>query len=70
MEKFTNLILLMNVDSSKNLFLIIGLLSLIAIIAVLFIKKKKKIILTRYLTALIMYGVQFFERYFYRTLFI
>ncbi|MBF1307659.1 MAG: LPXTG cell wall anchor domain-containing protein [Parvimonas micra] len=40
MEKFTNLILLMNVDSSKNLFLIIGLLSLIAIIAVLFIKKK------------------------------
>ena len=40
MEKFTNLIPLMNVDSSKNL--IIGLLSLIAIIAVLFIKKKNK----------------------------
>ena len=35
MEKFTNLIPLMNVDSSKNL-------SLIAIIAVLFIKKKNK----------------------------
>ena len=42
MEKFTNLIPLMNVDSSKNLFLIIGLLGLIAIIAVLFIKKKNK----------------------------
>lgn len=42
MENFTNLIQLMNVDSSKNLFLIVGLLSLIAIIAVLVIKRKNK----------------------------
>ncbi len=41
MEKITNLIPLMNVDSSKNLFLIIGLLSLVAIIAIVFIKRKK-----------------------------
>ena len=42
MENFTNLIPLMNVDSGKNLFLIVGLLSLIAIIAVLVIKRKNK----------------------------
>lgn len=42
MENFTNLIPLMNVDSNKNLFLIVGLLSLIAIIAVLVIKRKNK----------------------------
>ena len=42
MENFTNLSPLMNVDSSKNLFLIVGLLSLIAIIAVLVIKRKNK----------------------------
>ena len=42
MENFTNLIPLMNVDSSTNLFLIVGLLSLIAIIAVLVIKRKNK----------------------------
>lgn len=42
MENFTILIPLMNVDSSKNLFLIVGLLSLIAIIAVLVIKRKNK----------------------------
>lgn len=42
MGNFTNLIPLMNVDSSKNLFLIVGLLSLIAIIAVLVIKRKNK----------------------------
>lgn len=41
MEKITNLIPLMNVDSSKNLFLIIGLLSLIAIV-LLYIKRKNK----------------------------
>lgn len=40
MEKFTNLVPLLNVDSSKNLFLIIGVLSLIAII-ILYIKRKK-----------------------------
>ena len=42
MEKFTNLIPFMNIDSSRNLFLIIGLLSLIAIIVVIFIRKKNK----------------------------
>ena len=41
MEKITNLIPLLNIDSSKNLFLIIGLLSLVAIIAIVFIKRKK-----------------------------
>ncbi|MEB3072870.1 LPXTG cell wall anchor domain-containing protein [Parvimonas sp. C2] len=42
MENFTNLIPFMNIDSSRNLFLIIGLLSLIAIIVVIFIGKKNK----------------------------
>ncbi|MEB3025200.1 MULTISPECIES: LPXTG cell wall anchor domain-containing protein [unclassified Parvimonas] len=42
MENFTNLIPFMNIDSSRNLFLIIGLLSLIAIIVVIFIRKKNK----------------------------
>ena len=42
MENFTNLIPFMNIDSSRNLFLIIGLLSLIAIIVVIFISKINK----------------------------
>ena len=42
MENFTNLIPLIHVDSSINLFLIVGLLSLIAIVAVLAIKRKNK----------------------------
>ena len=42
MGEYTNLISFMNIDSSRNLFLIIGLLSLIAIIVVIFIRKKNK----------------------------
>ncbi|MFT4445191.1 MULTISPECIES: LPXTG cell wall anchor domain-containing protein [unclassified Parvimonas] len=42
MGKFNNFIPLMNVDSSKNLFLIVGLLSLIAIMVIIYLKKKNK----------------------------
>lgn len=42
MGEYTNLISFMNIDSSKNLFLIIGVLSLIAVIVVLVMKRRNK----------------------------
>ena len=42
MGEYTNLISFMNIDRSKNLFLIIGVLSLIAIIVVLVMKRRNK----------------------------